>query len=43
MGGVIIGMDPYKAPATIEVLDGRERVLGGGRYGCSASPGADPS
>ena len=32
MGGVIIGMDPHKASATIEVLDGRERVLGGGRY-----------
>jgi transposase len=32
MGGVIIGMDPHKASATIEVLDCRERVLGGGRY-----------
>jgi hypothetical protein len=32
MGGVIIGMDPHKASATIEVLDSRERVLGGGRY-----------
>ena len=32
MGGVIIGMDPHKASATIEVLDRRERVLGGGRY-----------
>jgi transposase len=26
-------MDPHKASATIEVLDERERVLGGGRYG----------
>ncbi len=33
MGGVIIGMDPHKASATIEALNGRERVLGGGRYG----------
>ena len=32
MGGVIIGMDPHKASATIEVPGGRERVLGGGRY-----------
>jgi len=30
---VIIGMDPHKLSATIEVLDDRERVLGGGRYG----------
>jgi hypothetical protein len=33
MGRVIIGMDPHKLSATIEVLDERERVLGGGRYG----------
>jgi len=32
MGSVIIGMDPHKASATIEVPGGRERVLGGGRY-----------
>ena len=32
MGSVILGMDPHKASATIEVIDGRERVLGGGRY-----------
>jgi transposase len=33
VGRVVIGMDPHKASATIEVLDVRERVLGGGRYG----------
>jgi hypothetical protein len=33
VGGVVIGMDPHKLSATIEVLDERERVLGGGRYG----------
>ena len=32
MGRVIIGADPHKLSATIEVLDDRERVLGGGRY-----------
>jgi transposase len=26
-------MDPHKLSATIEVVDARERVLGGGRYG----------
>jgi transposase len=29
---VVIGMDPHKLSATIEVVDERERVLGGGRY-----------
>jgi transposase len=33
MGRVIIGMDPHKLSATIEVLDEQERVLDGGRYG----------
>ena len=33
VGRVIIGMDPHKLSATIEVLDDREQVLGGGRYG----------
>ena len=33
LGRVIIGMDPHKASATIEVMDGQERVLGGGRFG----------
>ena len=30
---VIIGMDPHKRSATIEVLDERARVLATGRYG----------
>ena len=33
MGRVVIGMDPHKASATIEVLDERERVLHAGQYG----------
>jgi hypothetical protein len=33
MGRVVIGMDPHKRSATIEVLDGRERVLQVGRFG----------
>ena len=33
MGRVVIGMDPHKRSATIEVLDERERVLAVGRYG----------
>ncbi|PPK89797.1 transposase, partial [Kineococcus xinjiangensis] len=32
MGHVIIGMDPHKRSATIEVLDRRERVLLAGRF-----------
>ena len=32
MGRVVIGMDPHKRSATIEVLDGRERVLDAGRF-----------
>jgi len=31
--GVIIGMDPHKRSATIEVLDERHHVIAGGRYG----------
>jgi len=31
--GVIIGMDPDKRPATIEVIDERARVLAAGRDG----------
>ena len=31
--GVIIGMDPHKRPAAIEVIDDRARVLAAGRYG----------
>jgi transposase len=33
MGCVVIGMDPHKRSATIEVLDENERVLQVGRYG----------
>ena len=33
MGRVVIGMDPHKRSATIEVIDGREQVLAKGRYG----------
>ncbi|MET7402733.1 hypothetical protein ABZS66_55555 [Dactylosporangium sp. NPDC005572] len=33
MSRVVIGMDPHKRSATIEVIDERERVLGRGRYG----------
>jgi len=32
MTKVIIGVDPHKLSATIEVVDGRERLLGGGRF-----------
>ena len=32
MAGVVIGMDPHKRSATIEVLDERERVLVTGRF-----------
>jgi transposase len=33
VAAVVIGVDPHKLSATIEVLDQRERVLGGGRFG----------
>jgi transposase len=33
MGHVIIGMDPHKRSATIEVIDHREKVLAQGRFG----------
>jgi transposase len=33
MGRVVIGMDPHKRSATIEVIDARERILAQGRYG----------
>ena len=33
MAGVVIGMDPHKRSATIEVCDERERVLATGRFG----------
>src|SRR6187402_3799428 len=33
MARVFIGVDPHKPSATIEVVDGRERVLATGRFG----------
>ena len=33
MSQVIIGMDPHKRSATIEVMASDETVVGGGRYG----------
>ena len=33
MAAVVIGVDPHKLSATIDVLDEREKVLGGGRFG----------
>jgi transposase len=35
--GVIIGMDPHKRSATIEVIDDGGQVLGVGRYGTDKS------
>jgi transposase len=32
VGAVIIGMDPHKRSATIEVINDREKVLGQGRF-----------
>ena len=32
MEKVIIGVDPHKMPATIEVVDGHEKLLGSGRF-----------
>ena len=37
MGTVVIGMDPHKRSATIEVMAADESVLGGGRYGTDAA------
>jgi hypothetical protein len=37
MSQVIIGMDPHKRSATIEVMTGDETVVGGGRYGTDAT------
>ena len=36
MGKVVIGMDPHKRSATIEVMAGDETVVGGGRYATDA-------
>jgi len=33
MSAVVIGMDPHKRSATIEIMDSDEAVLGTGRYG----------
>ena len=33
MGRVVIGMDPHKRSATIEIINSREKVLGAGRFG----------
>ena len=30
---VVIGMDPHKRSATIEVMSAHETILGGGRFG----------
>ena len=37
MSQVIIGMDPHKRSATIEVMTADETVTGGGRYGTDAA------
>jgi len=37
MGQVIIGMDPHKRSATIEIMAADESVAGGGRYGTDAA------
>jgi transposase len=37
MDAVIIGMDPHKRSATIEVMAADERVVAGGRYGTDAA------
>jgi transposase len=33
MGHVVIGMDPHKRSATIEIIDDRQKMLFGGRFG----------
>ena len=37
MSRVVIGMDPHKRSATIEIMAGDEAVLGGGRYATDAA------
>jgi hypothetical protein len=39
MGQVIIGMDPHKRSATIEVITDREKVLAQGRFGTATATG----
>jgi transposase len=36
MSKVVIGMDPHKRSATIEIMAGDETVLGGGRFATDA-------
>ena len=36
-GAVVIGMDPHKRSATIEVMAGDESILGGGRFATDAA------
>src|SRR3954466_7945969 len=36
MGAVVIGMDPHKRSATIEVMTGNESIVGGGRFATDA-------
>ena len=33
MGHVLVGVDPHKLSAAIEVVDEHERMLGSGRFG----------
>ena len=37
MNQVVIGMDPHKRSATIEIMAGDEAILGGGRYATDAA------
>jgi transposase len=37
MARVVIGMDPHKRSATIEVIDDREQILAQGRYGTDSA------
>jgi Transposase len=37
MSAVVIGMDPHKRSATIEVMAGDERILGRGRFATDAA------
>ena len=37
MSAVVIGMDPHKRTATIEVMASDEAVLGGGRFATGAA------
>ena len=39
MAEVIIGVDPHKLSATIEVVDPPQELLGSGRFSSSLAPG----